>query len=261
MKFDILSDVHQDGGWGTYPKTGNNSTLVLAGDLYNGHVGAVKVLHYFAKYYETILYVDGNHEFYGSGAYIPIQDNMKRVRDIILRTKPSNVHYLSEEGPWTGPDGVAFVGVNGWYDFNAPGAPRHEQIDSWLRGNNDSRMVFGRDSGEAHKSFMLDLQNLVNQLRTTYTDDNVKNVVVVTHSLPTHKVLHPRFPVASNGSFLNGHADNDDLNDVMYKVNTWIFGHTHDRWNINHKGIQFISNPRGYLGEETGVEAPLEVVI
>ena len=82
--------------------------------------------------------------------------------------------------------------------------------------------------------------------------EDVTSVVVVTHSLPTEKVIHPKYPARSNGGFLNGMADHGELIPHMNKVAAWCFGHTHDPWNIVHRDIRFIANPRGYKNEGYG---------
>ena len=164
MKFDLISDVHQDMGWrDEWPATGDSDILVLPGDLHNTMWGAVSVLDYFANRYKKILYVDGNHEYYGARGFVPVDENMQSVRNFILNEKPSNVHYLSQEGPYVS-DGVAFVGANGWYNFTAPGAGKQEQMEDYRSCNNDCRIVFKGNPSEAMKVWYEDLTFIREQL-------------------------------------------------------------------------------------------------
>ena len=77
MKIDICSDLHID-QWSNkyitkYPcgkikefpfkfKKTNSNYLIVAGDISDNLVCSIEYLNEIAKYYEYILFVDGNHE-------------------------------------------------------------------------------------------------------------------------------------------------------------------------------------------------------
>lgn len=46
---------------------------------------------------------------------------------------------------------------------------------------------------------------------------------------------------------------------MNFKIDLWIFGHTHEAVDEVVNGIRFVSNPRGYPNEETGFRPDLVV--
>ena len=100
MKTKIFSDIHLDqyvsGQY--FPHLGRGDVLILAGDILcakhfktDGYLHSVydTFLNDCSKNYEKVLYVKGNHEFYGynyEGAHKKILDNL-----------PDNFHLLENE--------------------------------------------------------------------------------------------------------------------------------------------------------------------
>lgn len=46
-----------------------------------------------------------------------------------------------------------------------------------------------------------------------------------------------------------------------FKIDLWIFGHTHEAVDEVVNGVRFVSNPRGYPTEETGFRPDLVVSV
>src|SRR5690349_2043526 len=138
MKIDICSDMHIDHWWHTTkvlaldgPKTvwhdgsalyvdwawyrenvGGGDVLIIAGDLSNSIEVATKSLLHASEVYRYVVYVDGNHEHYNK---MPYSRNMV---DIALACAMlPNVVFLSSDSPVFTVEHVAFVGANGWYDW------------------------------------------------------------------------------------------------------------------------------------------------
>ncbi len=99
MKVKILSDIHLEHfvACQTLP-VGTGDVLVLAGDILcvknlskNGYLKEVylRFLNDCSKNYDKVLYVKGNHEFYGY--------NYEGTKKKIIEYLPSNVHLLDND--------------------------------------------------------------------------------------------------------------------------------------------------------------------
>lgn len=247
MRFDLISDVHQDIGWGRRGlETGEADVLVLAGDVGNDGAVTAATVAALADDYREVVFVDGNHEFYSShGA-------LDATRELLADAFPPNVRYLDRNGPFRLGD-TAFVGANGWYHFRAPGGGSFRaQSEWWARSSNDARRVFpGRDPQRAIERWEESRGTLFRQLGAAAADPAVEHVVVVTHSVPHPQGLDGRYEPVSNGSYYNGlFAEAKTVGGLVEKVRVWCFGHTHHpaffRDRALARDIWFVANPRGY---------------
>ena len=251
MRFDLVSDVHEDTGWRGRPlRTGSSETLVIAGDVGNGVEVTVAAVTALAREYGQVVFVDGNHEFYSSGGEID------RTRDRLQEAFPANVHYLDRKGPFC-LGNTAFAGANGWYQFHEPSSGSFRaQSEWWSWRSNDARLVFpGGDPQQALEQWEESRRTLFRQLECARDDPAVEHVVVVTHSVPHSGGLRDGYVPASNGSYYNGlfeEAKNAGRG-LLAKMRVWCFGHTHHpalfRDQTSGADVWFVANPRGYRHE------------
>ena len=95
---------------------------------------------------------------------------------------------------------------------------------------------------------LLDANYLCGMMAQSTLDIKVKNIVVVTHSLPHSSCISwNRYPpdlemVGCYGNSRYQWALDADINE---KCKYWVFGHNHDAKNIPYKHMKFVSNPRG----------------
>jgi hypothetical protein len=81
--------------------------------------------------------------------------------------------------------------------------------------------------------------------------------VVVTHFVPTEKCTHPRFVNAVENPYFTA-----NMEQYMGWDGLWIFGHTHDAYDIMVGETRLLCNPRGYPDEcDTGFNSDLIVEI
>ena len=74
-----------------------------------------------------------------------------------------------------------------------------------------------------------------------------RKIVVVTHFVPSQKLIHPQFPE----DLLNGYfCVNLDRLIFSKSPDMWIFGHTHWSFDILLGNTRMVSNARGYPREE-----------
>ena len=210
--------------------------FVLAGDVWNTryigtYIGAV------SEYLEIpVLYVPGNHEFYGWDYHRALSVMKKDA------SKFSNAHVMTRGDIIDIEDGggkVRFIGGILWTDLG--GDDEH-----WMYG--DALMDFQLISYESHLFRTVDMVN-----EHIMDRDNIEfalslpaeRKVVITHHGPSQKC---------NKMFVNSNISDCFLCDMEHlmtdeALKVWIYGHTHDPCDVEIHGTKVISSQRGYPGE------------
>lgn len=234
MKLNILSDLHLS--LGALPVPDNDADVViLAGDLARP-AQAVEWARSIAK---PVLYVAGNHEFYGGS----ISGTTAMLRSLCAGTR---IRYLDDDEIVI--DGVRFLGTTLWTDFMlfGEGAKRIAAMQegqrfmrdfSRIREDDDSGVPFS-PAGSAAR-FARHAAWLERRLAAPVDGPTV----VITHHAPSPRSVHPRFA----GSLLNACfvSDAEHLIDGS-RACLWIHGHTHDSFDYVVNGARVVCNPRGY---------------
>ncbi|MGH8303238.1 MAG: metallophosphoesterase, partial [Steroidobacteraceae bacterium] len=234
MRIRVLSDLHlefQD--WN--PPDAPADIIVLAGDVHSGSRGVEWARRQFPLM--PILYVPGNHEFYG-------RDIQETLSDLKKAGRRYGVDVLHGRGVMVG--GVRFLGATLWTDFALHGADG----TSLRRAMSDAKYGMGDFSIIRHgaqglfrpeHARAMHLEQMC-WIRERLSDEFPGPTVVVTHHLPHPRSIHQRYW----GSALNpGFAS--DLSHLMGPpVAAWIHGHTHDSCDYVEQGTRVLCNPRGY---------------
>jgi predicted phosphodiesterase len=238
MKIRVLSDLHlefQD--W--IPPSVSADVVVLAGDIHSGVEGIRWGRERFPE--SEIIYVPGNHEFYGS----EMQDMLGKMRRV---AKQSGVHLLDADS--TEIDGVRFLGATLWTDFALYGAEPKDIARSMAIGQSmmaDYRVIRWKDSGALAPEETRDIHNLqVAWLTSELPKPFSGNTVVVTHHLPHLNSVHAKY----KGDLLNPCFASDLTALLRPPVKLWIHGHTHESMDYEVEGTRVVCNPRGYLPQE-----------
>jgi predicted phosphodiesterase len=233
-----LSDLHiefQD--W--RPNDAGEDAVVLAGDIHNGTQGLTWARASFPR--QHIVYVAGNHEFYGE--QLPTLSRQLRTA-----ARELDIHYLDTSA--TVIDGVRFLGCALWsaFDFDGGDAPAIERAmrraqsvmpDYQIIRADAGRKLTPHDTRDLHR---LQVAWLMQQLQQPFDGATV----VVTHHLPHARSVHPKY----DSSPLNPAFVTHLPALVRSPVDVWIHGHTHESCDYRVNGTRVICNPRGYLPEE-----------
>ncbi len=235
MKIHILSDLHL--GFAALELPRNDAdVLVLAGDIGSPR----EALAWAAAQHKPVLYVPGNHEFYGSD----LQTTLADLRRLSAGTDVAILH-----GTELQLAGVRFLGTTLWTDFCLYGGPpaqvaamacaRQRMRDfQRIRVCADSQRVFSPDdaAGLHHQESAWLAQAIARPFDGP--------TVVITHHAPSRRSIHPRF----DGDWLNASfaSDAEDLPGAG-RVDLWIHGHTHDSFDYRLGPTRVICNPRGYV--------------
>jgi Icc-related predicted phosphoesterase len=234
MKLNILSDLHLSCGALNLPENGADA-VVLAGDIARPREAVAWALG-IAK---PVLYVAGNHEFYGSS----ITETLDELKQLCAGT---NICVLDNDEVIL--NGVRFLGTTLWTDFLlfGEGEKRAAAIDEALRWIRDFSRI--RVDGETDVLFSPgDSATLFNRhagwLETRLAEPYAGPTVVITHHAPSPNSIHPRFA----DSLLNAcfASEAERLLDGS-RVRLWIHGHMHDSFDYRVNGTRVVCNPRGY---------------
>ncbi|HKU84771.1 MAG TPA: metallophosphoesterase [Casimicrobiaceae bacterium] len=234
MKLNILSDLHLSVCALDAPST-DADAVILAGDIERPD----EAIAWASALRKPVLYVPGNHEFYGG--------SIAGTRSALARCAAgTNVRLLDNGEAVIG--GVRFLGTTLWTDFRlfGGGAKRAGAMDvgrrflrdfTRIRNTDDSPSPFTPEDAAA--LFHVQSRWLKARLATRFDGPTV----VITHHAPSPQSIHPRFADSPlNACFV---SDAEYLLDGL-QAHLWVHGHTHDSFDYVVNGTRVVCNPRGY---------------
>ncbi len=242
MKVHLVSDLHVDAylnrdDYIMYDlDPGDCEALIVAGDLAESWyleeraVGDFEVL---CDKYAHVIYVLGNHEYYGS-SYEETQDRFKALGEQF-----SNLFCLDNESVTIGEVSVAGstlwfrdTPMNQLYEKYVSDFSQIQRFRDWVYGQNEKSVGFLQEARD------IDL--------------------VVTHHLPSYKSVGAKYAgEPTNLYFLC------DVSEIMLDMGpkVWVHGHSHIPCDYMLGETRVTSNPRGYPGENSSGYGPLTIEI
>ncbi|MEB0042643.1 metallophosphoesterase [Pseudomonas sp. MH10] len=242
MKIQIYSDLHLEFS-DFVPLADDADLVILAGDI---HTKAKGVAWANIAFSCPVIYVCGNHEFYGGH----IDKTLTKMRDAAA----PHIHVLENEVfVW---QQIRFLGDTAWTDFSSTGDVVAATVMA-RESMNDFRVIRADASYRRLRPDDVASRNRVARkwLTQKLAEPFAGKTVVITHHAPTPVVV---------GDKTDGHlsaAYSNHWPELIEQVDLWVFGHTHQAIDTELVGCSLISNPRGYPGEATGFNACLEVDI
>lgn len=247
MKLHILSDLHL-GVHGMDAPSTDADVVILAGDIARPQ----SAIEWALGFNKPVLYVPGNHEFYGSSLTATVQELRRLAAD-------TAIHILDNQAlEW---QGVRFLGSTLWTDFLVAGDGVDQTnaiIQSKLFNHDFKRIRMGAHPADplftpqdSAALFSANAHWLDEQLAQPFAGPTV----VITHHAPSLQSVHPRFA----GSVLNANFVSDAewlLNGN--RLNLWIHGHTHDSFDYVVDGTRVLCNPRGYAKDGVNENAAFD---
>ena len=243
MRIQVLSDLHLEHGGAIPPLAPGAEVVVLAGDLAPAKRRAIRLAAEIWKDAAHILYVPGNHEYYGS-----------RIGDaqhsLALDCARWDVTLLDTAAVTIGR--VRFIGATLWTDFRLYGEMRELDAHHLVGlGLND---FCGSIRGASWRNFTTwesahrhakDRAFIKAELAQAGKDG--LETVVVTHHAPSPRSIADRYV----GDALNpGFAS--DLEEVIrrFQPALWVHGHVHQAVDFTIGRTRVLANPRGYNKKE-----------
>jgi len=246
MKIQFLSDLHREfypGGKGSSPKIFYNADVViLGGDISTTPEGAA---HYIksirGQTKGDILYIPGNHEYYGHEFPADRESYRSAVEAIPGVNLIDRSYYRDDDNK------IIILCTTLWTDFDS-----HRGIGAATQGLNDLRLIRIDNSYDSITAYDLieehekDKVWLVDQLR----DFEDYTMIVATHHAPSIKSIHPQYHKDPLNSCFFA-----DLENIIarYEPKYWFHGHTHHACEYKLGETTVICNPVGYPQErDTG---------
>lgn len=229
MRLHVLSDLHLEFGSFRAPETPADA-VVLAGDIGSGAQGLRWAIETFCG---PVIYVLGNHEFYGN--------DLDLVGEIKREAAGSNVHVLERDAFVV--DGVRFLGCTLWTDFGLFGSDRCDgtmklasaMIRDFQVITEHGQPFTAERSHVEHLAARSWLGNALND------ETSVLPTVVITHHAPYPSSLPSRFrkdPLSA--AFVS------NIEELMGRAGLWIHGHTHASFDYTVGGTRIVCNAKGY---------------
>ena len=262
MKINVISDLHLEFSDLELP---GGDVLILSGDvceakklnksMYNPNMVLLeherkdqrpdRWYRFFeeeCRKYNQVIYVMGNHEFYGF--------QYQKTYAHIAANLPDNVTLLENQTHTI--DDVVFVGATLWTDMN-----KGDPLTMWhmKQQMNDYKQItqFNEAKNVYHR---LDPERTVSDHYASrkFIAETVENkfdqkFVVVTHHAPSKASIKPQYA----GDHLMNGAYSSDLSEFILanpQIKLWTHGHTHDVFDYMIGSTRIVCNPRGYHNYE-----------
>lgn len=245
MKILLYSDLHLESRHFAPPHQAvqDANVIVLAGDIHEGTTGIKLVRRMFPG--KQIVYVAGNHEFYG-------QRWEKNIDALRTAAQGLDIHFLENEAVVI--DGTRFLGCTLWADLDLFGPEKTEAVEreiiqymtdfSEIRVADPStklgrRFISPNDVRARHAASRA-------WLAAELHKGNPDQTVVVTHHAPSERSVSEEH-MADLCSAM--YATRMPL-DLVTGAGLWIHGHMHESrdYLVEHAGrsTRVVCNPRGY---------------
>lgn len=236
MKIQILSDLHLeflspsqiDRIVANIDQVGD--VLVLAGDIGNGMASHYqKFINQIATKFTKVFVVAGNHEYYGND----IETTNQKIQSVCDCLE--NVSFLCST--WEDYGGVRWIGTTLWSYV-------HETTKCFT---NDIRYIQNMPISKYNERHHQAVQFLTNALKTF----NDKQCVVITHYIPSMKLIHEKYRSKEDEPYNQWFASSLDnlIETHTNHLPLWIYGHTHDPSHKRLFDTDMVCNPIGYEGE------------
>lgn len=222
--------------------------IIIAGDL--APIDKARIWLSEQKFEIPVLYVLGNHEYYGfeydSGYFNGTVHEIGKIPNVTVFDKYTRSVEINNH---------VFIGVTLWTNLNSI-INQEFYPKPYI---NDILQISGGDSicrftnyNERHKS---DLNALVEEIKKYDRAD--KKIHIITHHSPSYVFMENKYIGSEYNPYFQSHLDYLFKCDI---IDTWIFGHTHRELDIMYEGIRVISAPLGYPNEKVNKNFKFKIV-
>ena len=255
MRLQILSDLHIEHGTAIPPLAPDVDVMVMAGDFAPASMRRTGEAAAAWRRAKHILYVPGNHEYYGA--------NIATAQQMLALDCEKHGLTLLDPGAVT-LSGVRFIGATLWTDFRLDGNAREMSAHAAAgSGLNDFRGTIRGLARPGHPFTTWEAAHRHRQERAFIESELAaaraagQEAVVITHHAPSPRSVHPKY----RGDPLNaGFASNLEDVIVEHQPALWIHGHMHDAVDVRLGMTRILANPHGYSEIEAADFRPALVV-
>lgn len=264
MRIAVASDLHLEFAGLDLRNTVDADVLILSGDIMVGddvgrypvdqgmyapihshrYINSVICRDFFGMInaeFKNVIYVAGNHEFYGG----KFKDTLNDIRFFLENYE--NVHFLEDETMKI--EDVTFIGSTLWTNMNKFDPLTMHSIRDMM---SDYRKITNDEKGytKLRPSHTVERHNKsLGYIKNVVAERHDEKFVVCTHHAPSFNSVPPEY----KGQTLMNGAYCSDLSEFILdrpQIKLWTHGHTHDCWDYMIGDTRVFCNPRGYKGYE-----------
>lgn len=219
-----------------------------------------KFFEIYSPKYKLIFWLPGNHEYYTTKSN-PLTIDEINIRMKALAKKYGNIIFLNNKHYDLELDGKMFriVGTTLWAFI-----PEEKEAYA-LEYLNDYHHIY--TTGTGHNGLL----TFEKPCKIKPYDVNVMHIkaskYIYRHiresELPLIILTHHK-PFISDSKYVDSTGYETDqisglTNVERKKIAIWCYGHTHKHFDATFDGIRFLSNPKGYPGQQTKFENGLQI--
>lgn len=228
IKIALMSDLHleqsRDGGLSFIQEhdTQDAELLILAGDIFSPRtprVAGAVFEGFLARGYKQIIYIPGNHEFWGKS----VEQTWANLYDSEDLCPSGHVQVLDKDSCMY--KSLRIYGGTGWFPRTRM-SKRLEHL--WC----DFEYIQGFEPYDENAEF-----------RSCF---DIKADIVVSHHAPHANSIQPRWRHEATNCYYK--ADFEDLIE-KFQPAYWLHGHMHDQFDYMLGNTKVICHPRGYSSE------------
>lgn len=229
MKIKLLSDLHLEFSPFQLPYSGED-ILILAGDISPNMKTTVEFISKHLLQYPSlkILYVLGNHDYYGR--------SISKTHKFWESVNIDRFFYLQNTSIVI--DGIRFFGTTLWTDMNNYDLKTISAASEYI---NDYRYIKKPNYKKITPTDTYIIHNESKIALIKCLDESVEPVAIISHHLPSYKSIaekYKNFP--ATGTFAS------HLDDIVKRAIVYFHGHTHTSFDYFIDKTRVVCNPRGY---------------
>jgi len=214
ISFDIISDLNlsEDDKFDWDDKV-TSLFCIVAGNISDDLKIIQKTLTHLSTLYQGVFYIDGALE----NTDLELRNQLVSELHKICKSINNTVYLHNNIIIF---NGVAIIGMNGWYGNH----------NEYTLSDNFAIESMRRD----------DLVYLYNTIKRLQIHVDVKNIIVVSNSVPDKKLYFHEMD-----GFIDDISPSIALKpDTEKKVRTWVFGTYNKMVDTNIDGVNYVSNPK-----------------
>lgn len=212
--FDIISDLNLKEGE-LFDWEGKPTSLycLVAGNVSSDLTTTIRVLHHLSNQYQGVFFIDGTLE-----ALDPYNrdDRIELIGKYCAKVR--NVVYLHNNVVVV--DGVAVVGINGWYKNYATNSASDEM--------------------QLQSNFLDDFLYLQKTIERLQLHVDVRKIIIMSNCVPSNKLYFGE----DVGVLSSITLDNAETHDTEHKISHWVYA-THGKIvDTMINDINYVNNPK-----------------
>lgn len=214
LGFDIISDLNLTSE-SNFDWDGKATSLfcLVAGNISDDMAVLSKTLGLLSQCYQGVFFIEGSSEI----SFLSFKSQLQNeIMQICKQYK--NVVYLHDNVVIL--EGIALVGVNGWYGTYDPDNTMTE-IELMCAGYED-------------------ISYLLNTITKLQLHVDVKKIVVISSSVPSDSLYYGQIPKTYNNVMLSGCLEKD----IEHKVSHWVFGSSEKIVDTVEKDVNYVNNSK-----------------